>query len=122
MEFVSDTLGTGRVFRAFTLVDDDSWESPGLLVERSLSAPRLTCSLDELPVVPAVLVCDNGPEYTSQHFDRWAHERGITLQFIRPAEPIENCYIESFNGRLRDACPSTSWFLDLADARAQIEA
>ncbi len=122
MDFVSDTLGTGRVFRAFTLVDDCSRESPGLLVDFSLSAPRLTRFLDELPVLPKVLVCDNGPEFTSQAFDQWAHERGITLQFIRPGKPIENCYIESFNGRLRDECLNESWFVSLRDAQRTIEA
>lgn len=121
MDFVSDTLGDGRVFRTFTLVDDFSRESPGLLVDCSLSAPRLTQFLDALSVLPKILVCDNGPEFTSQHFDQWAHERGITLQFITPGKPIENCYIESFNGRFRDECLNENWFVSLPDARCTIE-
>lgn len=71
--------------------------------------------------MPSALVCDNGPEFTSRAFDAWAYRRGIKLLFIRPGKPVENAYIESFNGKLRDECLSTSWFLDLADARAQIE-
>jgi putative transposase len=31
--------------------------------------------------------------------DAWAYEAGVTLSFIRPARPVENAYIESFNGR-----------------------
>lgn len=58
---------------------------------------------------------------TSRLFDAWAYRRGIKLLYIRPGKPVENAFIESFNGKLRDECLSTSWFLDLADARAQIE-
>ena len=96
MDFMSDTLGDGRSFRIFTLVDDCSRESPGLLVDVSIGAERITAFLDELEELPTDLVCDNGPEFTSQHFDQWAHERGIRLHFIRPGKPIENCFIESF--------------------------
>jgi putative transposase len=68
------------------------------------------------------LVCDNGPEFASRAFDAWAYRRCVKLLFIRPGKPVENAFAESFNGRLRDECLSACWFLDLADARAQIEA
>ncbi|MGQ0639526.1 MAG: transposase, partial [Gemmatimonadaceae bacterium] len=122
MDFMSDTLGDGRSVRIFTLVDDCSRESPGLLVDVSLGAERLTAFLDSLDVLPSALGCDNGPEFTSQHFDQWAHQRDIALRFIRPGKPIEHCYIESFNGRLRDECLNESWFVSLADAQRTIEA
>lgn len=122
MDFVSDTLGNGRMVRVFTLVDDCSRESPGLLVHDAISAVRITEFLDTLPALPTTLVCDNGPEFTSQHLDQWADARGITVQFIRPGKPTENCFIESFNGRLRDECLNENWFLDLADAQRTIEA
>jgi putative transposase len=63
-----------------------------------------------------------GPEFTSRTFDAWAYQRGIKLLYIRPGKPVENAFIESFNGKLRDECLSANWFLDLADARMQIEA
>jgi putative transposase len=122
MDFMADTLGDGRAIRLFTLVDDCSRESPGIVVDVSIGAQRITRFLDELPVLPKALVCDNGPEFTSQHFDQWAHERGITLHFIRPGKPVENCYVESFNGRLRDECLNESWFVSLTDAQRTIEA
>lgn len=122
MDFMTDTLGDGRTFRIFTLVDDCTRESPGLLVDFSLGAERVTRFLDELAELPTDLVCDNGPEFTSQHLDQWAHDRGITLHFIRPGKPIENCYSESFNGRLRDECLNESWFVGLRDAQRTIEA
>jgi putative transposase len=122
MDFVYDTVGDGRTLRVFTLVDDFTRASPGLLVDVAIGAERVTAFLDALPVLPAALVCDNGPEFTSQHFDQWAHTRGIQLQFIRPGKPVENAFIESFNGKFRDECLNESWFVTLADARQQIEA
>ncbi len=71
--------------------------------------------------MPTALVCDNGSEFTSRTFDAWVYRRGIKLLFIHPSKPVENAYIESFNRKLRDECLSANWFLDLADARVQIE-
>jgi putative transposase len=122
MDFMSDTLGDGRTFRIFTVVDDCARNAPGLLVDFSLGADRVTRFLDELPDLPTDLVCDNGPEFTSQCFDQWAHEHGVRLHFIRPGKPVDNCYIESFNGRLRDECLNQSWFVSLRDAQRTIEA
>ena len=47
---------------------------------------------------------------------------GVTLRFIRPGKPIENAYIESFNGKFRDECLNEHWFVNLVDAKAAIEA
>jgi putative transposase len=64
----------------------------------------------------------HGPEFISRALDIWAYRHGVTLSFIRPGKPTENAYIESFHSRFRDECLSAHWFLDLADARFQIEA
>ena len=60
---------------------------------------------------------DNGPELTSRTLDQWAYERGVKLRFIQPGKPIQNAFIESFNGRFRDECLNEHWFLTLADAQ-----
>ncbi len=62
-----------------------------------------------------------GSEFTSNHFDAWSYLRGIQIDFIRPGKPVENAYIESFNGRLRDECLNTEWFSSLEDARRSIK-
>ncbi len=125
MDFVRDTFADGRPFRAFTVVDDFTRECPVLVADTHLPSERVIAILEQLAgtrALPRTLVCDNGPEFTSRAFDAWAYRRGIRLQCIRPGKPVENAFIESFNGRLRDECLSTSWFLDLADARTQLEA
>lgn len=124
MDFVRDTLADGRPFRAFTLVDDFTRECPVIHVDTHLPSECIMAVLDDLARtrgLPQGIVCDNGPEFTSRAFDTWAYQHGLKLLFIRPGKPVENAFIESFNGRFRDECLSTSWFLDLADARAQIE-
>ena len=70
-------------------------------------------------MTPAV---DHGPEFTSRALEDWAYPRGVQLDFIRPGKPVENAYIESFNGRLRDECLNMRQFVSLDDARAKIEA
>jgi putative transposase len=62
-----------------------------------------------------------GPEFRGRALDVWAAARGVALEFIRPGKPVENAFAESFNGRLRDECLNSHWFLNLADARRTIE-
>ncbi len=69
---------------------------------------------------PATIVCDNGPEFTSQTLDQWAHDRGILLDFIAPGKPVQNAFIENFNGRLLDECLNETWFVSLRDAQRTI--
>jgi putative transposase len=124
MDFVRDTLADGRVFRAFTLVDDCTRECPVIEVDTSLSGERVVRVLDRVAItrgLPASIVCDNGPEFVSRALDEWAHRRGVALLFIQPGHPVENCYIESFNGKFRDECLNQHWFLSLADAQTKIE-
>jgi putative transposase len=124
MDFVRDTLRDGRVFRAFTIVDDFTREAPVIEVDLSLSGERIVRVLEQLGAtrgLPRAIVCDNGPEFQSRALNAWAYQRGVALDFIRPGKPVENAYIESFNGRLRDECLNQHLFLSLTDARQQIE-
>lgn len=124
MDFVQDVLISGRRFRILTIVDDCSRTCPSLTVDTSLPAARVIRELERLSAIrglPEWLVLDNGPEFAGRALDAWAHERGIRLCFIRPGKPIENAFVESFNGRFRDECLNEHWFISLADARETIE-
>lgn len=125
MDFVQDTLASGQVFRALTIVDTFTRESPTIEVDVSLGADRVVQVLEQLALTrgfPRAIVTDNGPEFQSRAFNAWAHAHNVQLQFIRPGKPVENPFIESFNGRFRDECLNQHWFLTLADARQTIEA
>jgi putative transposase len=124
MDFVTDSLVTGRRFRALTIVDAYSRECPTIEVDTSLGGRRVVGVLDrlgELRGLPEVITVDNGPEFAGKALDEWAYRKGIKLSFIRPGKPIENAFAESFNGRLRDECLNTNWFLSLKHARDTIE-
>jgi putative transposase len=124
MDFVRDTLASGRVFRALTLVDTCTRECLRIEVDVSLSGERVVRVLDQLRVtrgLPARISCDNGPEFRSRALDAWAYEHHVLLHFIQPGKPVQNAYIESFNGRLRDECLNGAWFVSLSDAQDVIE-
>lgn len=124
MDFLRDTLADGRPYRIWTLVDDATREAPLVLVDRSLPAVRVIEALDTLLLVrgrPQAIVCDNGPEFVSLALDQWASAHAIRLDFIRPGHPVENCFVESFNGKLRDECLNQHHFASLAEAQHRIE-
>jgi len=68
-----------------------------------------------------VITLNNGPEFAGKVLDEWACRKGVRLNFIRQGKPIENAFAESFNGRLRDVCLNTNWFLNLKHEREIIE-
>jgi putative transposase len=120
MDFMSDSLATGRRFRLLTLVDHMSRASPAIEVDRSLTGARVVAVLERLAVqcgLPQILQVDNGPEFTSQALDAWAHHHEVKLAFSRPSIPTDNPFIEAFNGRLRQECLDQQWFYSLEEAR-----
>ena len=125
LDFVSDALCWGRKIRMLTIVDAFTRESLAIEVDTSLSGVRVAQVLDQVIDVrgaaPAEIVLDNGPELTSKALDQWAYARGVRLCFIEPGKPVQNAYIESFNGRLRDECLNEHWFLSVANARRVVE-
>lgn len=125
LDFVSDALANGRAIRALTVLDAFTKESPAIEVDTSIAAQRVTRVLDaviEERGAPEGIRIDNGSEFTSRCFIAWAEQRGIRLTYIQPGKPIQNSFIESFNGRFRDECLNANWFENLADARRKIEA
>jgi len=125
MDFVTDSLITGRKFRALTIIDNYTRECPAIEVDTSLGGRRVIEVLERLEAtrgLPEVITVDNGPEFAGKALDEWTYRKGIKLNFIRPGKPVENAFAESFNGRLRDECLNINWFLSLKHAREVIEA
>ena len=124
MDFVADTLADGRTFRAFNVVDDCTRECIAIEVGKSIPGSRVVRVLDRLERsrgLPQVIVLDNGPELTSRVLDQWAYEHGVELHFIQPGKPVQNAFVESFNGKFRDECLSMQWFKNRIDAKILIE-
>jgi putative transposase len=124
IDFVSDCVSTGKVIRMLTMVDDYTRECPAIEVDTTLGGLRVRRVLDRVAAergLPEAIVLDNGPEFRGRVMAAWSEERGVRLEFIQPGKPVQNAYVESFNGRLRDECLNANWFTSLSDARRKIE-
>jgi transposase InsO family protein len=62
-------------------------------------------------------VCSGRTSTFAGALDTWAYANGVVLRFIRPGRPIENAYVESFNGQFRDECLNEHWFVSVAEAK-----
>jgi len=125
MDFVSDSLCTARRIKCLTVADDFSHESVDIAVDYGMGGAYVARLLDQAAVFrgyPKAVRTDNGPEFTSRAFMAWAQRHGIRHILIQPGRPMQNGYIESFNGKFRDECLNEHWFQSLAQARAVIAA
>ena len=123
VDFMTDALSSGRRFRTLNIVDDYTRECLAIEVDTSLGGVRVVRVLEELKRrrgLPRQIRSDNGPEFLSRAVDQWAYEQGLEWHTIQPGRPMENGYVESFNGRFRDECLNENWFTDLTDAREKI--
>nr|WP_237708141.1 IS3 family transposase [Oceanicola sp. S124] len=125
LDFVSDALTDGRRFRVLAVVDDYSRECLALVADTSLSGLRVVRELETLIArrgSPAMVVSDNGTELTSMAVLAWCQSTGIEWHYIAPGKPMQNGFVESFNGRFRDELLNETLFSSLIDARRQIQA
>ena len=125
MDFVEDSLADGRRIRVLTLVDNYSRECLALEVGTSLPGARVVRVLEQVSRIrgkPKTIVVDNGPEFAGKARDAWAYENGVGLHFIAPGKPVQNAYIESFNGKFRDECLNEHWFSSIDEVGAVVEA
>ncbi len=120
MDFVSDSLEYGRRLKCLTIVDDFTKESVDIVVDHGISGvyvPRVLDQVGKFRGLPKAIRTDQGPEFTGKALDQWAHERGVARRLIEAGKPMQNAYIESFNGKFRDECLNEHWFRSLAEAR-----
>ena len=123
-DFVSDTVANGCRIRVLTVIDEATRECLALEVDTSISGKRVVSVLNRIAFFrgyPAEVLTDNGPEFTSIAMSEWAYEKSIHHLFIDPGKPVQNAYIESFNGKFREECLSTHWFKNIYEAREIIE-
>jgi len=125
MDFMSDSLSSGRRYRVLNVVDVLSREGLASEADTSLPAVRVIGVLEQIALVrgyPARIVLDNGPEFRSTRLDAWAYAHGIGLEFIQPGKPIQNAVMESYKGRMRDELLNQHWWGSIAEARDAIDA
>lgn len=123
MDFVSDSLANGRRIKCLTVADDFTHECVDIAVDYGISGQYVTRLLDRAAIFrgyPAAVRTDNGPEFTCRAFIAWAQAHDVQHILIQPGRPMQNGYIESFNGKSREECLNEHWLQTLMQARSEI--
>jgi len=123
LDFIHDQLACGRRLRIFNVVDDVTQECLMAMADTSISGFRIArelTALTERRGKPKMIVSDHGTELTSNTILGWTKDYGVEWHYIAPGKPMQNGYIESFNGRMRDELLNETLFLDLDQARRMI--
>jgi putative transposase len=123
MDFVSDKLADVVSFRILTVIDQFTRECVGLEADRSMTGRKVAEVLERVRkerCLPESITVDNGSEFSGRALEAWAIANDVQLCFIRPGRPVENGFIESFKGRLRDECLNVEWVASLDDARHKL--
>lgn len=124
LDFVSDAFTDGRRFRILAVIDDYSRECLTLVADTSLSGDRVARELNAIiakrGAKPKTIVSDNGTEFTSMAILKWCQEAKIGWHYIAPGKPMQNGFVESFNGSFRDECLNETLFSSLKEARHHI--
>ena len=124
LDFVHDAFQDGRRFRILAVVDDYSRECLALVADTSLSGVRVVRELNALIAQrgrPKTIVSDNGTELTSIAILKWVQDTKVGWHYIAPGKPMQNAFVESFNGRLRDECLNETLFASLRHARSVLD-
>lgn len=124
LDFVSDKLTDGRSIRFINIIDNYSRYNVDINAAVSLPSAKVIRIISNAIAKygkPKSLLLDNGPEFRSKLFHKWATEEDIKLCYIAPGKPTQNAYIESFNGKFRDECLDQHWFSSISEAKDVVE-
>lgn len=124
MDFVSDKTRHGSNIRVLTVIDEVTRECLALEVDSSITGRKVAAVLNRIAIfrgMPQEILTDNGSEFTSNVMNAWAYDHKVEHIFIDPGKPMQNGYIESFNGKFRAECLDQHWFRNLSEAKEIIE-
>jgi transposase InsO family protein len=125
LDFVHGRFAHGRRFRILHVVDDVTLECLAAIPDTSISGRRVArelTALIERRGKPGMIVSNHGTEFTSNAMLAWTEGHRIEWHCIAPGKPMQDGYIESFNGRMRDELLNEMLFTDLVHARRAIDA
>lgn len=124
MDFMSDSLANGRKFRTLNIIDDCNREALAIEIDTSICAKRVIRTLEQIILwrgKPACIRVDNGPEFTSKYFEHWCIDKAVQIKYTQPGRPMQNGYIERFNGSYRKELLDAYLFTDLDEVKALTE-
>jgi transposase InsO family protein len=123
LDFVHDQMANGRRFRILNITDDITHECLAAIPDTSISGHRVARELTaiiECRGKPGMIVSDNGTELTSHAIFTWCKDHKIDWHYIAPGKPMQNGYVESFNGKMRDELLNETLFFSIDHARKAI--
>jgi len=123
LDFMEDSLWDGRKFRVLNVIDDFNRELLSVETDTSIPALRVIRLLDQLKQhrgLPKMIRVDNGPEFISQKLDFWCKDNKVDLIFIQPGKPMQNGFVERFNGSFRKELFNAYVFKTVSEVRAKI--
>ncbi len=122
-DFVSLRTQDGRPLRLLNVVDEFTRVAVGFDVARAIGSGRVKTALERLFAEhgkPEVIRSDNGKEFTAATLTAWLAEEGVTAVQVAKASPQQNCYIERFNGTMRDELLDGELFHSVLEAKVVI--
>ena len=124
IDFMSDSLWDGRKYRLLNIIDDFNREVLVVEVDTSIPASRVIRTLEQIKLyrnLPQMIRVDNGPEFISDKFDKWCKMNQIQLVFIQPGKPMQNGFVERFNGNIRRELLNAYVFRTISEVREMVE-
>jgi len=124
MDFMQDSFVSGRSFRTLNVIDDFNRECLWIVPDVSIASQRVTRELDQLIEYrgkPEWIRVDNGPEFTSTHFQGWCNKNDIKIRYIQPGKPVQNSFIERFNRSYRQEILNAYLFSSLEQVKILTE-
>ena len=124
IDFMSDSLWDGRKFRLLNIIDDYNREVLAIEVDTSIPASRVIRTLEQIKYyrsLPQMIRVDNGPEFISGKFDAWCKMNKIQLAFIQPGKPMQNGFVERFNGNIRRELLNAYIFRTIPEVREMVQ-
>ena len=125
LDFMHDTLTSGRSVRTLNVIDDFNREALSIAVDTGLPAQRVIRELEQLIEwrgKPEKIRSDNGPEFVAGILADWCQGQGIEWEYIQPGKPTQNSLIERFNRTFRQDVLDSYMFDSLAEIRKYAQA
>jgi transposase InsO family protein len=124
IDFVTDRTADGRPLKILTVTDEHTREALATPVARKMGADETVNTLEQVVErrgrAPALIRCDNGPEFISQALRDWCRFNNARPGYIEPGAPWQNPFVESFNGHLRRELLDLESFNTLYEAQILI--
>jgi transposase InsO family protein len=120
MDFMGQTTRRGTSFRILNVVDEFTRLSLACRVDTSIGTRDVIEELQKILEVngkPKIVRCDNGREFIAATLKSWLAEHGVATAYIEKGQPQQNCFVERFNGTMRDELLTNEDFDTVLEAR-----